>query len=648
MCKFVKQSLVFIGFLLATTGFSQGWRQVGTDIQGEAAGDKSGGTRTSGLYYGMGVCMPDKNTLAIGARGNSDKGSNSGHVRVFTFNGTSWVQKGLDIDGEAAEDMSGWCVAMPDSNTVAIGAPLNDGDSVDNGHVRVYSWSGSSWVQKGADINGEAYKDLSGTAISMPNNSTIAIGATNNKDNGTLSGHVRVYTWSGTNWIQKGLDIDGEASGDLSGWTVSMPDENTVAIGAFFSFPRGYVRVYSWNGNAWIQMGADIDGHSNDHFFGFSVSMPDSFTLAVGAPRSFGGRSGLVRIYSWNGTSWNQRGSDIVGEAQGDEFGTSVSMPNSNTVAIGAIFNNDNGINSGHTRVYKWDGLDWIQLGLDIDGQAPDDFSGLSVSMPDTSTVAIGAPLNDGNGIDAGHVRVYRLCSKVFINSSVNACREYSSPSGKYTWNASGTYYDTLPGTFGCDTLLTINLTIDSVLDLGVLNNSPTLKANESDATYQWVDCQNDYAPISGETGQSFTARKNGVYAVILSKDGCMDTSDCVLVSIDDSEMFNYQIGPITNNGSPDSNNNQDPILYIPNSFSPNGDGLNDQWHIANLPKENEVWIFNRWGELVFTQKNYDGSWKGIDLGGAPLRQGIYVFRIRYHYYPGIDGEEMGSVQIMR
>ena len=93
---------------------------------------------------------------------------------------------------------------------------------------------------------------------------------------------------------------------------------------------------------------------------------------------------------------------------------------------------------------------------------------------------------------------------------------------------------------------------------------------------------------------------------------------------------------------------NQAPVLYIPNSFSPNGDGLNDQWRIANLPKENEVWIFNRWGELVFTQKNYDGSWEGIDLSGEPLRQGIYVFRIRYRYYPGIDGEEMGSVQIMR
>lgn len=93
---------------------------------------------------------------------------------------------------------------------------------------------------------------------------------------------------------------------------------------------------------------------------------------------------------------------------------------------------------------------------------------------------------------------------------------------------------------------------------------------------------------------------------------------------------------------------NQAPVLYIPNSFSPNGDGLNDQWRIANLPKENEVWIFNRWGELVFTQKNYDGTWEGLDLGGAPLRQGIYVFRIRYRYYPGVESEEMGSVQIMR
>lgn len=93
---------------------------------------------------------------------------------------------------------------------------------------------------------------------------------------------------------------------------------------------------------------------------------------------------------------------------------------------------------------------------------------------------------------------------------------------------------------------------------------------------------------------------------------------------------------------------NQAPVLYIPNSFSPNGDGLNDSWSIANLPKDNEVWVFNRWGELVFNQKNYEGNWEGMGLEGERLREGVYVFRIRYHYYPGITNDEQGWLQLVR
>ena len=158
------------------------------------------------------------------------------------------VQIGTDINGEAAGDWSGWAVSMPDANTIAIGAPHNDGGLVDNGHVSVYTWSGTAWIQKGVDIDGEAAADESGEWVSMPDANTLVIGANGNDGGGNAAGHVRVYTWSGTAWEQKGVDIDGEAAGDISG-AVSMPDANTLAIGA----PRndgggidaGLVRVYS-------------------------------------------------------------------------------------------------------------------------------------------------------------------------------------------------------------------------------------------------------------------------------------------------------------------------------------------------------------------------------------------------------------------
>jgi hypothetical protein len=64
-------------------------------------------------------------TVAIGARGNDEAGSNSGHVRIYTSGASGWVQRGPDIDGEA-HDYSGWSVSLSaDGQTVAIGYPDN-------------------------------------------------------------------------------------------------------------------------------------------------------------------------------------------------------------------------------------------------------------------------------------------------------------------------------------------------------------------------------------------------------------------------------------------------------------------------------------------------------------------------------------------
>jgi len=158
-----------------------------------------------------------------------------------------------------------------------------------------------------------------------------------------------------------------------------------------------------------VQQGTDIDGEAINDYFGFSVSMPDANTVAIGAYRNDGNgiNAGHVRIYSWNGSAWIQQGADIDGEATGDQSGFSVSMPDANTVAIGAFGNAGNGIDAGHVRIYSWNGSAWVQQGTDIDGEAAEDNSGYSVNMPDANTVAIGAFGNDGNGSNAGHVRVY-------------------------------------------------------------------------------------------------------------------------------------------------------------------------------------------------------------------------------------------------
>ena len=160
---------------------------------------------------------------------------------------SSWIQVGGDIDGEAAGDKSGSSVSMSSDGTrMAIGAHVNGGTGTKAGHVRVYSESGGTWTQLGGDIDGEAAEDKTGYghSVSMSSDGTrIAIGGKENDGtSGSTSddrGHVRVYEYDAAKtsapakWAQVGGDIDGEAAGDESGSSVSMSSDGTrVAIGA--------------------------------------------------------------------------------------------------------------------------------------------------------------------------------------------------------------------------------------------------------------------------------------------------------------------------------------------------------------------------------------------------------------------------------
>ena len=181
------------------------------------------------------------------------------------------------------------------------------------------------------------------------------------------------------------------------------------------------------------QLGSDIDGEATDDNSGSSVSLSsDGTRVAIGAPGHDGGgsNSGHVRIYDWNGTAWAQAGSDIDGEATDDGFGASVSLSSDGTrVAIGATNNDGTGSNAGHVRVYDWTNGAWVQAGSDIDGKAEYDRSGSSVSLSSDGTrVAIGAPYNDGSFSNAGHVRVHSMSTSSPGSAPAPAPAPYSGP----------------------------------------------------------------------------------------------------------------------------------------------------------------------------------------------------------------------------
>jgi len=109
------------------------------------------------------------------------------------------------------------------------------------------------------------------------------------------------------------------------------------------------------------------------------------------------------------------------------------------------------------------------------------------------------------------------------------ACVSYTAPDGQI-YTTSGIKTAIIPNAVGCDSTITINLTINSV-DVSVNQNGIILSANATADFYQWVDCNNGNSIINGETNQSFTATQNGSFAVKITQNGCTDTSACYTVT---------------------------------------------------------------------------------------------------------------------
>jgi hypothetical protein len=336
------------------------WIKIVEDIDGEAANDQSG------FSVSMNAAG---NRVVIGANLNDGtSGTDRGHVRVYSAQEPRrWVKLGNSIIENNVSDFGASMSMNAAGNRIVIGGTLNASNS---GLTSTYEYNGSSWVKLGLTIGGEAANDYSGVSVAMSAvGSIIAIGASGNDNGGSGTsnfGHVRVYSWNGTSWTQVGTDINGEAIGDFSGESIAMnTDGNRVAIGAFLNngasgLDRGHVRVYSWNGSAWVQLGADIDGLAVEDWNGYTVAMNASGSrIAIGAPQNdaSGTDTGQIRVFEYNGSSWVQLGSGINGVGNYASAGYQLAM---NAVGNKIVFG------YGGLKIFEYNGSSWVQDGSTI------------------------------------------------------------------------------------------------------------------------------------------------------------------------------------------------------------------------------------------------------------------------------------------
>ncbi len=314
----------------AYVGLAQQWTQLGQTIQGDNADDKAG-MSVSCNYTGSIIVIGLSNFGSLG----------KGAVRVYAWNGSQWKQQGDEIIGLAENAYLGYAVGMDSvGKRIVIGSPYEPGNGVFPGSVRVYDWNGTTWSLVGNPLYGSQDAEYFGNAVDISaDGNTIVVGRRQNDGGGTTSGAVTVFKWNGSQWVQKGGNILGYTSYARLGASVAISrNGNIIAVGSSNGVEsyKGYVRVLEWNGTQWVDRGDTIGGEETGMRLGTAVDIsPDGSILVVGAPGARN-QDGLIRIYNWNGTEWQQEGEFVGTNNGGGKLGSSVAINyEGNTVVAG-------------------------------------------------------------------------------------------------------------------------------------------------------------------------------------------------------------------------------------------------------------------------------------------------------------------------
>ncbi|MGB1075792.1 MAG: PA domain-containing protein [Flavobacteriales bacterium] len=160
--------------------------------------------------------------------------------------------------------------------------------------------------------------------------------------------------------------------------------------------------------------------------------------------------------------------------------------------------------------------------------------------------------LSSVEGCDSLILLDLTINNSVYFEQVLTECPGTPVTVGASTYTSSGVYTDTFTSVTGCDSIVTTDLTYFSE-EAAVFDLSIQLLSQSNGAQYQWLDCENENAPIPGETGQLFSPSTNGSYALEVQENGCTTTSACYDITglgCTYADASNYDAAAISDDGS--------------------------------------------------------------------------------------------------
>jgi hypothetical protein len=232
----------------------------------------------------------------------------------------------------------------------------------------------------------------------------------------------------------------------------------------------------------------------------------------------------------------------------------------------------------------------------------------LSLIRCETYTVPSGDETYTTSGIFKDTIINSKGCDSIItidlIINLVSMSDTTATICGNFTWygieyTTSGNYSHTLQNQVGCDSTITLNLTITTPDNSVIITENGGLEAIETDATYQWIDCSNN-SDIEGETSRTYQPLVNGTYAVILTNNGCADTSECQLSSLQiiDNQLKQLDLYPNPSNG---------------------------EFTIISSEENLTITIYGSDGKIILPTTKIDNTNKVVNLTG--IESGVYFVK---------------------
>ena len=333
----------------------------------------------------------------------------------------------------------------------------------------VYVWTGTNAVGCDSTVTLNLAINNSSSSESITSCDSLAW-------NGTTYTTSGVYTWTGTNAV----GCDSLVTLNL---TINNSSTSSSSISACDS--------YNWNNNTYTSSGTYT--WSGTNIFGC-----DSTSILV---LSITGNSNISYVTSCDSYIWN-----------GNTYSSSGTYTYSNGSCTDSLILTINNSSSSSTNVsacdsYNWNGNTYTSSG--------------TYTWVDTNSVGCDSLVTLNLTINSSSSSFSAILSCDSLNWNGNT---YTS-SGIYTWTGTNVA--------GCDTVATIDLTITSLNSDVIVVNDTTLQVQSvtPGSSFQWVDCNDNFAPISGENNATFTTQTSGSYAVEVSLNNCSEISNCLTIN---------------------------------------------------------------------------------------------------------------------